>query len=737
MGVVWLVLGLSPLLLAAWLLARHGLRVEAGSPRVLAAAVLAWGWVTVGMEILGNLGRLDRPALVAWSAGGLAIAGLVAWFRPGLQQPAAPRGSIGVAAGCATALAVWAGLRLALVAYLLPIKVVSDGPIYHLYMAARWWKAGRLALVSTPFGELAATYFWANGELWYAWLLTLRGGDSLARLGQVPFLWLTALAIEAIARHLQIRAAAARLAALWFITITPEFIFAFEPNADSILLAGYLIAVYFFLRASTSGDGRGGNFLVLGALAAGLGMGTKPTGIVFFPPLLALVVAGLWWRRRSFGRWVGAVAATLLPTLAMMGYWPIRNWLLTGNPLYPLHIAALGRVWLAGWFEPGAMRQSHFYVPRENWRAFSDIMLSVLDPREFPGWAAAALGLWAVRRKRNDDRTSADRWVWGVLALAWFNLAAYWLVIPYRTQQRFSFPALALLAIPLARLLDRAGWLRGLALLLLTLHLLTPQAWPLATTETEIPWDLARWIPNAVPAALEVPLSSRDLGGELNRFRYQPTAYLGIGVLGAAGFGALARRARTRRLRWSWRVLALGFIVPAVVAAGGVIRVGPGIAFPYFPEYLNGWSELDARTSRQGARVAYAGNKIPYYLMGSKLQNDVEYVNIDAHRGWLLHDYHRNAPSAGEPSTWPNPFPAWGRLQPDYDAWLANLRAARIDLLVVTRVNIEEGVENVADAARFPIERVWAEAHPEAFRPLYGVARPDPQFRIFQVLPPR
>ena len=42
---------------------------------------------------------------------------------------------------------------------LLAVKVVSDGPIYHLYFAARWWKAGRLILVAAPFGENAATYF--------------------------------------------------------------------------------------------------------------------------------------------------------------------------------------------------------------------------------------------------------------------------------------------------------------------------------------------------------------------------------------------------------------------------------------------------------------------------------------------------------------------------------------------------------------------------------------------------
>ena len=71
---------------------------------------------------------------------------------------------------------------------LLAVKVVSDGPIYHLYFAARWWKAGRLFLVAAPFGENAATYFPANGDLWFTWLMASWGGDRLAKVGQAPFL---------------------------------------------------------------------------------------------------------------------------------------------------------------------------------------------------------------------------------------------------------------------------------------------------------------------------------------------------------------------------------------------------------------------------------------------------------------------------------------------------------------------------------------------------------------------
>src|SRR5262249_34920701 len=150
---------------------------------------------------------------------------------------------------------------------LLAVKVVSDGPIYHLYFAVRWWKAGRLFLVAAPFGENAATYFPANGDLWFTWLLTCWGGDRWARVGQAPFLVLAALASNACARSLGASRSASLVATCWFASSTPLLLYSFEPNVDTIFVAGYMIAVYFFLCASREFAGTAE--ICLAALAAG------------------------------------------------------------------------------------------------------------------------------------------------------------------------------------------------------------------------------------------------------------------------------------------------------------------------------------------------------------------------------------------------------------------------------------------------------------------------------------
>jgi hypothetical protein len=118
------------------------------------------------------------------------------------------------------------------------------------------------------------------------------------------------------------------------------------------------------------------------------------------------------------------------------------------------------------------------------------------------------------------------------------------------------------------------------------------------------------------------------------------------------------------------------------------------------------------------------------------LRNEVRYVNVDTHRDWLLHDYHREALLAGR-GHWPNSRPGWDRLRPDYRAWVENLDAEGIQLLVVTRVNPAEGAHNVADAEGFPIERRWAETHPGRFLCLYGQEQHDPWFRLYRVTRPR
>jgi hypothetical protein len=755
LGLVWTILLNGMLGLAGYLAARHAFRQPAGLPRALAAAGLAWTWATLGMEILGPFGLYQVGSLVAWVAVGLAIALAIRAFRPAppdLISPSTEPG-LGVAAVLAIGFALWTSLVLFTPSLMLPVKVVSDGPIYHLYFAARWWKEGRLFLIASPFGENAATYFPAGGDLWFAWLTIPLGGDRLARVGQIPFLLMAATAAYAMARRLGTSVSAAAIATTWFVTSMPFHVFSFEANVDTIFIAGYLTAVYFFLRFAL-GDDQWPS-LALGALAAGGAWGVKPTATVFVPVILGLMSLFVLVQKAPARAKVLKLALLAALPMTTAGFWFARNALLSGNPLYPLHVSAFGRVLLPGWYEGSAMRRSQFYIEFSNWRAFVDIMNTALDPRLTSVWLAALLGAWSIGVRRKHAR-----WIWGFAALAALNIASYWILIPYRTQQRFMLQGLGLWVVPLACLFDRSPRVRVLAVCLLAVHVLTPQPWPFERQDGGSYWSLSR----EIPVSRYVPVNFPRTLDQIRTALTDPGAAFGVLFSIAIGVAAMSiawswarlanrvaegpsrahdgsfhasswARPVVRRLARPWP-LALGITCGVLASHAALIfsQQPSGRAFPPFRDYYVGWNELDLRTGRGGAKIAYAGTDIPYYLMGSGLKNDVRYVNINRRQGWLLHDYHKAARDRGLP-TWDDPRPLWDRIERDYDAWLENLRDEGIQILVVARAKPENGPLNIADRQWFTIERVWAESHPESFTPLYGVAERDPEFRFYRVHP--
>jgi hypothetical protein len=558
-------------------------------------------------------------------------------------------------------------------------------------------------------------------------------GDRLARVGQAPFLHLAGIAVYGMARRLGASRNSTLLAICWFVTSTPLLVFSFEANVDTIFVAAYLISVHFFLRALAEDGGTAA--LWLGGLAAGIALGTKPVGVVFVPPLILLVLGATGIRTGSVKKVLVVAVLALAAISSTSVYWFGRNLLLTGNPLYPLHVELAGRTILSGWYGRDVMRFSPFYLPITEWRALVDTLLAALDPRLAPIWLAAMLGAWAMG-VRGD--APCHGWTQAATALASLNVALYWICIPYRTQQRFMLQALGLLAIPLARTFDRWPRLRLVATPLLALHLLTPQAWPVALREEEIPWDFSSLIPNSFPGPLRVLRQVEQSGRWHVKFAAAPDLLL---LLGAACCAVIVvwswtRSPATRRGRWLNRGLlaggAFGLLGLAALETGALEADSRLLIYPAFRDYYQGWQHLEGRSGASGARVAYAGTNIPYYLMGGGLRNEVRYVNIDGHADWLLHDYHKAAVARGEP-TWPNARPGWDRASPDYQAWLANLRAQRIQLLVVTKVNPGEGPHNVADAEGFPIERDWADGHPDLFEPLYGTKEHDPFFRLYRL----
>jgi hypothetical protein len=688
----------------------------------------------------------------------LGLGGASRWVARRNAVPAGGRPSTvepwGLAATLSLGLLIWAAVLYGVPSLILRPKVVSDGPIYHLYFAARWWQAGQLFLVASPFGESAATYFPAGGDLWFAWLFTVFGGEGFAKVGQVPFLLFAAAAVHGLAKRSGARSGSALLASVWFATSQPLLLFSFEANVDTIFVAGYLAACYFGFQGILGHTERGptpdcatgqtrGSFLLAG-LAAGLAWGTKPTATVFVPPLLAAMLVAIFvtGRKKRSAAGLRRSTALVVATLATGGFWWIRSWLWFGNPLYPLQLRALGRVWLSGWYESAAMKQSPFYIPVEIWQAFVDIVVSVFDPRQVPLWMVALLGAWTLFRPRGDRRARArDCLVWACAALAILNIALYWFLIPYRTQQRFMLQSVGLASIPLARLFDRGNSWRVVGLAGIVINLLTPQSWPVDPTGTTNPWSLAKILPGVPQADIPLPASFKAWSQTLE----SPAQTSQLAVLLALGGGALVcswlwSRFAARPLRSSG-LLAVAASLVLMGAMGLGVQLSNTSAlrdFPRFRDYQAAWTFLNSITPRegQGLTIAYAGTNLPYYLMGPRHQNKVLYVNIDEHRNWLLHDYHAAAKIRGDSTVpWPTPRPGWDRLHPEYDSWLANLRAAGVQVLVVARANPNDGEFNLAEPTGFPIERVWAETHPEAFQPLYGVAENEREMRIYRVNP--
>jgi hypothetical protein len=722
------------LIAGAWLLAGHGLGVVARIDRFLATGVIAFAWCVLGIEILGTAGWISGGPILCVSGALFALGLITKQVKPhgaiptqGRAEAEAPWGASAIA--CA-ALALWPCVILFMQSLLMPVKVVSDAPIYHLYFAIRWWKAGRLFLVPAPFGENAATYFPANGDLCFTWLVASWGGETLAKVGQGPFLVVALVAAFGIARLLGAGRDSALIASCWFATVTPLLVFTFEANVDTIFVGAYLCSFYFFLRHQL---GEGGIVAAaLGGLAAGLALGTKPVGLVFVAPLLMLWLVAALLRPGSRAGLLTSCLVALAGATITSAFWFARNLIVTGNPLYPLEVGFLGRTLFPGCYDRAAMRHSIYYLPATDWRALIDILMAVLDPRLALLWVPATLGAWALGARK---RTPRDRWVWAIAGMAALNILLYWLVIPYRTQQRFMLQAIGLAVTPLARLLDRGRPWRAAAAALLALHLLAPQTWPVAGREEDIPWDLDPRIPNVV-----LPLLPFSRLAEIAREPSQRVPslvgmalYLGIGACSLLTVWSLSRlgAGRGRAVRLALQTAGLAGML--LLGALGTRAIGADARrrfYPAYPDFLEGWLHLEARSGPDGARVAYAGTNIPYYLFGTGLRNEVRYVNIDGHRDWLLHDYQQDARERGEP-LWPNSRPGWDRAHPDFDSWLNNLRAERIALLVVTVVNPGEGPHNIADAQRFPIERRWAESHPDLFEPLYGSRERNPFIRIY------
>jgi 4-amino-4-deoxy-L-arabinose transferase-like glycosyltransferase len=231
-----------------------------------------------------------------------------------------------------------ATLLLALVLALLP-PVEWDALTYHLAGPERYLHNHRL----TPEFDIYYLFFPAFSEMLFTAGMALKG-DVVAHLLHYGFLLLTLGAVGAFAaRYWQPRHGL--VAAAFFLSIPAALQIAAWAYVDLTLtfytFAGFY-ALYNWLESQVAAANtnqpasRPWGWLILAGLFSGAAAAIKYTGAA---ALLALGAVLLWAfvRRRLRARQFLVVAAILgVLTLLLAAPWYLRNWLVTGNPIYPL-----------------------------------------------------------------------------------------------------------------------------------------------------------------------------------------------------------------------------------------------------------------------------------------------------------------------------------------------------------------------------------------------------------------
>jgi hypothetical protein len=465
-------LGVPALLgLAGWWLSGRLAGGAAWGERVLAALLLTLGTGTLSTLLLGSLGLIHPVSLVIVAA---LWAGLAYRLRAPAAQPAPPL----------LPELPWSG-RLALVALavlaspylwraLSEVIVDWDGLNYHAYKVGRWVQEGRLVRVEAPNPNDWTASYPAGHEAFVVQLTGVLHNELWAKLLNLPILGGLVIALASLGRQLRLSSGAALAGALLAVTTPAMFSWLATSYVDHLLALGVVAGLAFGLRAIRHpGRAPARGDPILAGLALGLAVGAKYSALPMVLLVAGAVGLGALRRGRRFGS-LFDLALLGAPVILVGGGWYLWNWMVTGNPVWPVPfgpfegahdpsrpwhgssiLGSLPRIW-----EDRSLYYALTGVSPEGWNLLG------LGPR----WGALLWGsgvgllglllgvLHGLWRSRAEAAARA------LVLLGALTMLLTWLRLPYFhqpgaliTNTRFAMPGLCLAALGAAAL---AHWLR-------------------------------------------------------------------------------------------------------------------------------------------------------------------------------------------------------------------------------------------------------------------------------------
>ena len=604
---------LAALLFALWRIGATVARATVPDLRALSFAVASFSFAAAFASVvaagLGHFGALRPAPFLAIVA---AVLGASVFVRRPERPPSnagavAPEGDeVGGSWKERAEAALAGGTLLAMVlGYLAEAarrfaKPLAGGPddlSYHLSAIAVWRHWGDLRMLKFSMGDWGTVFYPILPEL-SGWVLLTPFGDSdvVTRWAELPYAVASLVATAAIARRLGLRPSAAVLAAGFYGVLNRVAVLAFAAGNDHV--TGFCTLAALDAALACAERPRPGRFAYLGT-TLGLLVASKYLGVFFAVTILVLLALTMLFARGRDGsgerigvRALVVGAAVVVASAAVVGgYTYLRNWVTTGNPLYPqpVHVAGFelfpGREELSlGGRRGGEQSRIDLYdfllAPDNPFAGFFPFTL-------LPAALLAPLAAGASRRWRDAL----------VLALP----AVLFLEFLYLTWDhrdiRYFLAGIAVAGVAFAWLTERLGavgaWVRVGALAVLVLR-------------------YVRW------------MGTRG------------TREVVVAVLLVAAVALVLRR----RSRWEARARvaaapALGVsLVAACLVVGCNVERFERVRLSGSPAA----NALERLTGGRGETVAYVGLNQPYLYFGRRLQNVVHVVP----RSWNLRaEYYR------------------------------------------------------------------------------------------------
>lgn len=589
---------------------------------------------------------------------------------------------------------------------LFQVPLEYDTISYHLPFVVEWYNTGSLlgiyySVFAGPLG-----YYPSNFELFELWALIPFGKDILINFLNFPIIFILILGLYSILKNLNISAKSAWLG-IAFLIYMPIFCnYLGFPHVDVFFTTLFILAIYFLQecwRTKNIFD------IAMTGIALGMFIGTKYIAIPFSIPLLVLALIIIFRNyRKNKKSFFSALGLFTSGGILGGAFWFIRNWIDSGNPIFPTEVSILGHNILSGYY--GLTDRIFEYSLAYNIKGIAEFKDFFLNFFERAGIQAFIIPIFAgilflymlfvfiktfFVNQTKKQFLIKDFFISGLIILALiFYFYIYW-IAPYSyiallPNIRYAMMFFVFASVMVALLVDR------IKVLEILMYAFFPSA---------VFYNIALLIiqnPNVkLIEGDRIPLDYLFILKNPEYFFIFIFWFLLLLTSLYLLIKLLASEKKTILLKLTSFSSLVFFLITSLYLFTQTAQKREELKVYFYEQYyaieplgtlsivniVNWFDKHD-----NNAKIAYAGSPFHYHFFGRDLQREVDYININECSDCRYIDYKDSPESV--------------RRDPDFESWLNNLKVkSKVYLIVAPTIS--------TDIKSWEFE--WAQAHPEHF----------------------